>query len=244
MSPVSGETVVDGSAPSRRPPRWGLGDAAGGYAAAFVLAVLGAGLWVSATGEQKDSLGLTLVYLVGQWTGMVATLLLASRRKGAGALAQDFGLRVRGRDVPSGVLVGLACQFVLVPVLYLPFRLFDPHLDLGGEARRLTALGHGLGLVVLTVCVVAVAPVVEELFFRGLLQRSLDRRLGPRWAVALSSLAFGIVHYQPLQLLGLVGFGVVLGLLAERTGRLGPGIVAHISFNAATIAVLLLGPPA
>jgi membrane protease YdiL (CAAX protease family) len=169
----------------------------------------------------------------------MGALLIASRRKGAGRLADDFGLRVERRDLVPGVLLGLASQFVLLPLLYLPLRLLDPDLDLSAPARRLTGLGEGWGLVVLGLCVVVGSPLVEELFFRGLLLRSLARRFGPAWGVALSALAFGAVHAQPLQFLGLVAFGVVLGLLAQRSGRLGPALVAHAAFNAATFAVLV-----
>lgn len=234
---MSGQPVVE-----RRPsagPRWGLGDAAAGYAVAFVLMGVAAGAWVGVTGREEGSLGLLVVILVAQWTALTGALLIASRRKGAGSLAEDFGFRLERRDVVPGLLIGLASQFVLLPLLYLPVRLLDPDLDLSEPARRLTGLGQGWGVVVLALCVVVGSPVVEELFFRGLLQRSLARRFGPAWAVGLSALAFGAVHAQPLQFLGLVAFGVVLGLLAQRHGRLGPALVAHAAFNAATVAVLV-----
>ena len=85
------------------------------------------------------------------------------------------------------------------------------------------------------------APLVEELFFRGLLQRSLARRFGPVVAVGGSAVAFGLAHFEALQLAALILFGLVLGLLADRTGRLGPGIVAHATFNAATVLTLTWG---
>ncbi len=236
---MSGQPVV-GSPPSAGLPRWGLGDAALGYVVAFLLMGVAAGTWVELTGQSGRSLGLLVVVLLAQWTGLVGAALVASRRKGSGRLADDFGLRVEARDVAPGIAIGLACQFVLLPLLYLPLQLLEPDLDLSEEARQITELGRGWGLVPLAACLVVGAPLVEELFFRGLLQRSLDRRFGPGWAVAVSSLAFGVVHGQPLQLLGLVAFGVVLGLLARRSGRLGPGLVAHAAFNAATVVLLAL----
>ena len=234
---MSGQPVIEDRPPTG-PPRWGLGDAIGGYAVAFLLMGLAAAGWVAATGRRERSLGLLVVVLFAQWTGLVGAVVVASRRKGSGRLGQDFGLRVEVRDVAPGLVAGLASQFLLLPLLYLPFRLVDEDLDLSGEARRLTALGRGWGLVLLAACVVIGSPLVEELFFRGLLQRSLARRFGPGWAVAVSALAFGAVHGQPLQLLGLVAFGVVLGMLAQRSGRLGPGLVAHAAFNAATVVLL------
>jgi membrane protease YdiL (CAAX protease family) len=56
-----------------------------------------------------------------------------------------------------------------------------------------------------------------------------------------SAVAFGLAHFELLQLAALILFGLVLALLAERTGRLGPGIVAHATFNAATVLTLTWG---
>ena len=234
---MSDEPVVE-DPPEEPPVRWGLGEPVAGYLAAFVLSNLVAGIWYGVTGREKATLSLVIAILASQWLVLVTAAVLTSRLKGTGSLSADFGLRLRGPDVVAGVACGLLSH-VLVWLLYLPVRVLNPDLDLTEEARELTDLARGPGLVILAVCLVAGAPLVEELFFRGLLQRALDRRFGPAWAVAVSSLAFGVTHYQPLQFLGLMAFGAVLGLLAQRSGRLGAGIVAHATFNAATVVVLV-----
>jgi uncharacterized protein len=218
------------------------------------LAVL---IWVAATGSSTTSaststVGATVAGLVGLWVGLAGAPVLASRLKGAGRLALDFGFRLRlWPDVPLGVGVGIGSQLILLPVLYVPVRLLVPHLDqqLGQPAQHLTGGADTGGLVVLGIFVVLGAPLVEELFFRGLLLRSLEktkalaslgRRASPTIAVLISAVAFGLAHLEVLQLLGLTAFGVVLGVLAERWRRLGPGIVAHASFNFVTVLVLAL----
>lgn len=231
--------VVDERGPAERPVRWGLGDAVGGYLGAFVLMNLAATMWYGVTREQDPSLASLVVTLAALWAGLVGTAVVASRLKGRGSLREDYGLRIEARDLVLGLVVGVASQLLLT-VLYLPFRLLAPDLDPSEEAERLLDPVKGPGLVLLTACLVVGAPLVEELFFRGLLQRALARRFGARWAVAGSALAFGLTHYQPVQLLGLVAFGVVLGLMAVRTGRLGPGVVAHAAFNATTVVILVL----
>jgi membrane protease YdiL (CAAX protease family) len=85
------------------------------------------------------------------------------------------------------------------------------------------------------------APIAEELFFRGLVLRSFEKRLGIRWAVVASSLVFGITHLQLLQLPALTVAGLVFALLAVRTDRLGTAVVAHMAFNAATVATIVWG---
>lgn len=220
-------------------PRWGIADAAAGFTVALVFSVVVANAWVAVTGDDDVTLGLTIVTLVAQWTGLVGAVVIASRRKGSGDLAADFGLRVERRDLAPGIAAGVVSQLVLIPLLYLPFDLLGADLDVSEKARETTDLGQGAGLALLGLFIVVGAPLVEELFFRGLLQRAVDRRYGPRWAVGVSSVAFGLTHFQPVQLLGLVAFGVVLAVLAQRAGRLGPALVAHVAFNATSVVALV-----
>lgn len=236
--PVVGEP---GRPPAPGPvrARWGLGDAAAGFLAGFFLSVVCGSLWVAATGNDKVTLGLTTVTLLGQWAGMGGAVAVACTRKGSGSLTADFGLRIEARDVAPGLAAGVLSQLVLVPLLYLPLHLLGFRMDVSEKARGVTDLGRGAGIALLAALIVIGAPFAEELFFRGLLLRSVARRLGPRWALVISAVVFGGAHFQPVQLLGLTAFGGVLGVLAQRAGRLGPSLVAHMAFNATTVIVLL-----
>jgi membrane protease YdiL (CAAX protease family) len=193
--------------------------------------------------------------LVGLWLGFVATALLAGpverRRKSLrDRLVADLGLSFRWSDLPIGVVAGLFGQFVLVLVLELPLYPFVPHLfqRLGAPARSLTSGESGTALALLGVLVCLGSPLVEELFFRGLFLRGLLGKARGQLGLpavpavlgsaALSGLVFGLVHFEALQLLALSGFGVLLALLACSTGRLGAGVVAHITFNTVTFITL------
>jgi membrane protease YdiL (CAAX protease family) len=73
-----------------------------------------------------------------------------------------------------------------------------------------------------------------------LLQRSLIRRVGPGWGIALASVLFGAAHIQPLQFPALALAGALFGVLAYRYGRLGPAIAAHMVFNLTAVISLLV----
>jgi len=164
------------------------------------------------------------------------------------SLVRDFGVAIHPwPDIPLGIVVGVASQYLLVPLLELPLLPFVPHLfhRLSGPANNLTNHVHGPGLIVLALLVCVGSPAVEELFFRGLLLRALlgrfsgaPARLGPLAAILLTGAIFGLAHFEALQFLALAGFGVVLCVLAWRTGRLGASFVAHMSFNAVTIVAI------
>ena len=86
------------------------------------------------------------------------------------------------------------------------------------------------------------APIIEEIFYRGLCQGALLKRgMHPAVAILITAVVFGLSHGELLQLPALVLFGAVAGWLAHRTGRLGPGIAAHVAFNMVTVIALLTG---
>jgi membrane protease YdiL (CAAX protease family) len=64
--------------------------------------------------------------------------------------------------------------------------------------------------------------------------------VGPSLAVLVSGVLFGLAHAESLQLLGLAFFGVVLGTVSYRTGRLGMNMVAHASFNALALSAVVV----
>jgi len=134
---------------------------------------------------------------------------------------------------------------VLLPAVYWPLlRLLDKSTDdLSEPARALSdRAGSPAGWVVLGLMVIVGAPIVEELFYRGLLLRSLEKRGWPDWAgVVGSATLFGLMHFQVLQFIGLFLFGVVLAVIARRTGRLGMAMWAHAGFNATTVVFLYNG---
>jgi hypothetical protein len=173
--------------------------------------------------------------------------VLISRRRGTGNVVRDFGLRIEGwRDVGLGLAAGLGTSIVLLGVFYPLLlhglgHLVGHKIAVGGTATKLWSEGRGPGRVVFALSVAIGAPIAEELFFRGLLLRALQRRLRDGWAIAVCGVLFGLAHAtgtEAAAIPALMVFGAILSALAVRTGRLGPGIVAHVAFNAITVAQL------
>lgn len=94
---------------------------------------------------------------------------------------------------------------------------------------------------------VVLAPVFEEIVYRLCLQSALVAAFRRSWlAIALSSAIFALVHAGSVPLHAmpvLFGVGALCGVLFERTGRIGPAILAHAAFNALNLAMALAGDP-
>ena len=152
-------------------------------------------------------------------------------------MRRDFGVSITWGDLWLGLIGGVGVQSI-VAVMYLPFSEINE--ELSAPARDLAEQAPDrAGLLALSALVVIGAPLVEEIFFRGVLMGAL-KRVGLAVAVVVSAVAFAFVHFgQLLAMPAFVVLGVVLGLLTLGRGRLGPAIVTHATFNAITMAVLL-----
>lgn len=215
---------------------------------AVVLSTVVGVAWLAAGGKDSDPIGI-LLSEIGLWAGLIGACALASRRKGTGHLLADFDARIAGwRDVAIGLGASVVGRFAAAIVVVVLVALGGQSFS-GTNDTNLTQSHTVIGLVVSGLLLCVGAPIVEELFFRGLVQGSLTVRFGVGWGIWLQACLFGLVHVQPnlgraniTVILGIATFGLMQGWLRNRFGRLGPGIVAHSLFNlVAFIAIVVSG---
>jgi uncharacterized protein len=236
--------VLDRSAPPPAPIP--VAPALGTWSAAWVLgAVVVTPLLVLAAGGSVGgdlSIPQLALAAVGMWMVFGLGLVVASRRFGTGDVVADLGWSFRPVDL-LGIPLGVATQLGLVPLLYWPLRelwpdTFDPD-RLEERARELADKAGGVNTVLLVVIVVVGAPLVEELVYRGLVQRSLSVAVGASSGLLLTSILFSLIHFSPVEYPGLLLAGLVFGGCVTLTGRLGPAIVTHAAFNAVGLGLVL-----
>ncbi len=170
--------------------------------------------------------------LYAVWLGVV--LLIAVDRFGLLALRPPRSWRA-AVGLALGVIVAIYAWEAVVSALPLP--------QSPGKEQGLTPThwepAHGGAFAANVVLFAVVAPVVEELTFRGVGQ-SLLRFVG-RWpSILLVGLAFGLAHGLIEALLVLVPFGVALAYLRDRTSSTVPGMVVHGLFNGIALAAAVL----
>lgn len=215
----------------------------------FVLVVLGgflgAGAFLAVSLALGNSEFLLVMGLAGQYVGHLLVLWLLGRgREG------DLGFVIDGGDIRY-LALGLLLQLVLA-VLFLPLttRLFPEGDSAQQIGDAISALETTPARIAAVVVAVVLAPVTEELIFRGVLLKALGSK-GRRTIMVVTALVFAAFHMLGLAPEALAAaalvvlpqlflIGLILAWVTLKTGRLGPAIFLHSGFNLLAAIVLLI----
>ena len=172
--------------------------------------------------------------LVLGWVTFLVGATLTSRSHGSGDVVADLGLAARPLDA-VGIPIGIFAQVALVPLVYVPLREVWPATfseeALTETATDLVDRADGALLPLLILLVVFGAPLVEEIAYRGLLQRPLLNQFPAPLVIVFVAAVFALIHFRPVEYPGLFVAGLVFGVCAWRTGRVGTAVAAHVGFN-------------
>ncbi|MCU1468835.1 MAG: Abortive infection protein [Actinomycetia bacterium] len=234
---------VETALPTARDDVRGGGVAVLGFFAALALSLICAQL-AAAFGAAPLTVPNLVISVAGLWTGLCLAAYAVTHRRPGGSIA-DLGLRApTGNEIGIGIGIGIV-GIITASRVAIELRHLFP--DNGGS--HLFVSSAPSYSVVITVGFLACvgAPIVEELYFRGLVQTVLIRNLGTTPAIIVQAMLFGLAHFE----LGMTfdeaavrcGTVMVLGLfngwLRVRTGRLGAGMVAHATYNVIVTVITL-----
>ena len=220
------------------PPPWSAAEGVGLFARGAVGLVGVAILWPFIPERAWSTLVVSVVSAIPLWG-----YLLWYFGWSWASLAEAFGLRVPrpalGRLARAALALVSLSTLADVLLELAGARLgVDTHWTDGFQERLVWGTRAEVVADILDSCVVA--PVVEELLFRGVLYGTLRIRLGPLPATLASAALFALAHGY-----GLVGFasvfvsGVLWALAYERTRSLLPGMLAHAAGNVQATAIVL-----
>jgi membrane protease YdiL (CAAX protease family) len=180
-----------------------------------------------------------------QSLGSLGTMWWLSRTKGSGSMRDDFGLRLELSDswaIFAGFGLQIAVALLTAPLVYLFFGDDPPQQ----QVSEITGSSSGLGEALLIVAAVGLlAPLTEEMMFRGMLLSRSARALSRTASIIVTAAAFAIVHLLDpsvvVYLPGLFLIGVVLALVSLRRGDLSLAIPIHAGVNLTAALLLLFG---
>lgn len=183
----------------------------------------------------------TFLFLASQAVSSIGILLYLSRFRGTGSWPGDYGFSLKPKFV-WGIAFGMGLQIVVALLTYPLIQWFADDEGPQQEIARLAASLSGLDIVFFALFVAVVAPIFEEVVFRGMLLGRLTKSMGRHPAVLISGAAFAATHLFDTNALlvvpGLFVVGIVLGYAALYARNLSLPIFIHIGVNA--LAVILL----
>lgn len=160
----------------------------------------------------------------------ILIIFAAKKRK----FTESVGINSFGYGaIPFAVLVGIAlnyfvvCAMAITPVPQSWIDRYDEIYSFMGEGN----------VVLEFVSVAILAPIVEEIVFRGLCYRYARKGFRPIVAALISGVVFGIAHGNAISFVYTTLLGVVLAYAYEKSGSIIPSILIHIGFNAGSYLV-------
>lgn len=176
---------------------------------------------------------------VGYVTGFVLTIAFAlwqRKWRGPGDKSRKRAGDKKGKTglialwVLWGIVLVIATSMVIEPIV-------DLFPSIGMEALS-KAIGTG-GWAILTS--VVAAPILEEVLFRGIVQRSLVEHIGRFRGIVAAAAIFGIVHFIPQQIVNAFFVGLILGFIYYRTRSIIPVVLIHALNNALAFIQMSVG---
>lgn len=139
---------------------------------------------------------------------------------------------VSGRVFSLVILFGLSAYVVatgLNSIIDLPNLMEDEFVDMSNNVWGVLAI-------------VVIGPFTEEFLFRGAILGGLLKKIDPKYAILISALIFGVVHFNPAQIVFAFLVGLVLGYVYYSTGSLLLPILIHIIVNGISTGLTVAFP--
>lgn len=209
---------------------WKISDVLFTYIFIFSLSIFAIGILLISHVNTETSLFPALLQMIISISTLLTIYLIVTKKYHAPFL-EAFGISFK--DTPRFFMQGVMTSLLLVistTIISFVFSQFtgvhreNPYVNMSKEKLK-----------VISLMAVFVAPVVEEIFFRGFMQPALIKTLGVSGGILITALIFGFSHAQYLgystALVAVTTIGLVLGIIRYKTGSVMPGIFAHLLNN-------------
>ena len=134
----------------------------------------------------------------------------------------------------GAVMVSSEINIIIEKIIPIPQSFLNLETLLSPEST--------FSMVLIFLTIVLIAPIGEEMVFRGFLQRYLEEHWGDvTRAILVTSLFFAAIHFNPYWAIQIYMMGLLLGYLSWKTKSILPSIVVHIAINGTSMLFMALG---
>lgn len=180
-----------------------------------------------------DMLSTGIIAQIMVYAVTIPAAIILMRRRGMKKPILPFSFRMAD---PLMILWGVALIFIMGVVIEPLINLFPAsYME---DVNNLISETGGLGMLM----TIVLAPVLEEILFRGVIQGGTEREYGPVRAIVVASAIFGIIHLVPQQVVNAFFCGLILGYVFYRTRSLVPVIAIHLLNNAFAYIMIRMSP--
>lgn len=185
-------------------------------------------------------------YLLGililQWTALLLPLLIFTAKKYK-LKWEHFGFNKTGILKTLGLVIGFYFLYIGITLIISLISIYNNVKIPGYQIQESVLPLFGtdiLGLVIAGGAIILLAPLIEEILFRGFLLRTLVNKIGVMWGSIVSALIFAILHVPWQSIIPIFILGLILNSLVIRSKSLIPAIGFHVLNNAITFVIQIL----
>jgi hypothetical protein len=180
---------------------------------------------------------------VGQAFLIVPVLILLNRKQLS--IIESLRLNAISKQVIVATILLSIGAMIIADEINILVDMVIPAPDSFLQLEALLTPDNPISMFLLIITIVLLAPIGEELLFRGFLQKYLEIAWGDiTKAILLSSLFFAAIHFNPYWLIQIYLLGVLLGYIAWQTQSVVSSIIFHVIINASSLIFTFLGEPA
>lgn len=179
----------------------------------------------------KNAMLLTIVFdLI--FLGILALFILLTKKSPAKEENRGLFTKIKPISALLALLIGITGNYALNIVMAYAQMLFPKLFEQYDSATEVYTMG---GIIPYIIGGVILAPIVEELVFRGFMQTRFSRAMPTTAAIVAAGLIFGIIHGNVVQAVYAAALGILLGEIFAHSRSIYTSIICHFGFNLSSL---------